>query len=66
MFENPNTIWIEILVLVAIISFIAAIIGTYIYKKKHHLPVGECACCHKSTKKLLKEYKSYCEKRESK
>ena len=56
MFENPNTIWIEILVLIAVIGFIAMMIGIYIYKKMHHLPVGECACCHKSKKQLLKEY----------
>ena len=56
MFENPNTIWIEILVLVAIVGFVATMIGIYIYKKAHHLPVGECACCHKNTKKMLKEY----------
>ena len=56
MFENPNTIWIEILVLVVVASFIATIIGIYIYKNTHHLPVGECACCHKNTKKMLEEY----------
>ena len=56
MFTNPNTIWIEVLVLVAIIGFIATIVGIYIYKKVHHLPTGECACCHKSTKKMLKQY----------
>ena len=60
MFTNPNTIWIEILVLAAVVIFIAAIIGIYAYKKAHHLPVGECACCHKSTKKMLKEYHKCC------
>ena len=60
MFTNPNTIWIEILVLAAVVIFIAAIIGIYAYKKSHHLPVGECACCHKSTKKMLKEYHKCC------
>ena len=60
MFQNPNTIWIEILVLIAIIGFIATIVGVHIYKKTHHLPTGECACCHKSTKKMLKEYHKCC------
>ena len=60
MFTNPNTIWIEILVLAAVVIFIAAMIGIYAYKKAHHLPVGECACCHKSTKKMLKEYHKCC------
>lgn len=56
MFTNPNTLWIEILVLVAVITFISAIIGFYIYKKAHHLPTGDCACCHKNKKQLLKDY----------
>ena len=60
MFENPNTVWIEILVLVGIVIFIGTIIGVYAYKKAHHLPTGECACCHKNTKKLLKEYHKCC------
>ena len=60
MFTNPNTIWIEILVLAAVVIFIAAMIGIYAYKKAHHLPVGECACCHKSPKKMLKEYHKCC------
>lgn len=60
MFTNPNTIWIEILVLAAVVIFIAAMIGIYAYKKAHHLPVGECACCHKSTKKMLEEYHKCC------
>ena len=56
MFENPSTIWIEILILVAAISFVALILGRFIYRRIHHLPTGECECCHKGTKKLLKEY----------
>ena len=56
MFQNPNTIWIEIIVLSLVALFISTIIGIYIYKKAHHLPTGECECCHKSKKQLLKEY----------
>ncbi len=63
MFTNPNTIWAEILVLSMAVAFVAIIVGVYIYKKVHHLPTGECACCHKNKKKLLKEYhKSYSDK----
>ena len=62
MFTNPNTIWIEILVLVAVLAFLGTVIGTYIYKKIHHLPTGDCACCHKSKSQLLKEYHKYCSK----
>ena len=60
MFQNPDTVWIEILVLVAVACFVGAMIAIYAYKKAHHLPMGECACCHKSTKKLLKEYHKCC------
>ena len=56
MFTNPSTMWFEILIIVLTIVFIAAVIGSYIYKKKHHLPTGECECCHKSKEQLLKEY----------
>ena len=60
MFQNSNTILIEILAIIGIIAFLGTILGIYIYKKVHHLPTGECACCHKSTKKMLKEYHEYC------
>lgn len=56
MFNNPDTLWIEILVVVATLIFLSAVIGVYIYKKVHHLPTGDCACCHKSKKQLLKDY----------
>ena len=59
MFTNPNTLWIEILVVIAVIAFLATLIGVYIYKKAHHLPTGDCACCHKSKEQLLKEYHKY-------
>ena len=59
MFEDPTTIWIEIVALVAIIGFLSTIFGVYLYKKAHHLPTGECACCHKNKKKMLKEYHRY-------
>ncbi len=56
MFNNPQTLWIEILAVVLIVLFLGFIIGRHIYKKVHHLPTGECECCHKSKKQLLKEY----------
>ena len=46
-----------------VIIFFGTIIGVYIYKKIYHLPTGECACCHKSTQKMLEQYhKMYSEK----
>ena len=56
MFNNSNTIWIEILVIALVTLFLGVVIGRYIYKRKNHLPTGECECCHKGTKKLLNEY----------
>ena len=56
MFTNPETIWIEALVLLAIVAFFAFLIARYAYKKAHHLPTGDCACCHKGKKPLLDEY----------
>ena len=56
MFQNPNTLWIEIIVLILVVLFVSFIVGIYVYRKTHHLPTGECACCHKSKKQLLKEY----------
>ena len=56
MFQNPDTIWIEILVIALTLAFLGIILGVYIYKKVHHLPTGECACCHKGTKQMLKDY----------
>ena len=61
MFNNPDTLWIEILVIALVIAFLGFIIGRYIYKRVHHLPTGECACCHKNSKQLLKEYHKCCE-----
>ena len=56
MFNNPQTLWIEILVISLVVIFLGVVIGRYIYKKIHNLPTGECAYCHKGTKQLLKEY----------
>ena len=56
MFNNPDTLWIEILVVVATLIFLSAVIGVYIYKRVHHLPTGDCAYCHKSKKQLLKKF----------
>jgi len=56
MFQNPDWIWLEILVLSAVVVFLGAMIGTYAYKRAHHIPTGDCAACHINTKRMLKEY----------
>ena len=49
-------LWLEILVIVALVAFFTALIATYIYKKIHHIPTGDCAYCHQNKKKILKQY----------
>lgn len=51
---------LEIIVISLVAIFFIFLISRYIYKKAKGLPTGECACCHKSTKKLLKEYHKCC------
>ena len=51
---------LEILVITIVIGFFAFLIGRYIYKKVKGLPTGECAYCHKGSKRLLKEYHKWC------
>ncbi len=31
------------------------LIGSYIYKKMHHLPTGECGCCKAKMQKAIKK-----------
>ena len=63
MFQNPNTLWIEILVVVLTLSFLLLLLGRYIYKKKKGLPTGECAYCANKGKGLVSQYhKCYCKK----
>ena len=57
MFENPNTIWLEVLVLVGAIALVVSVLARYIYKKIHHIPTGDCACHHINKKKILKQYR---------
>ena len=56
MFNNPETLWIEILVLFLVGLFLLGMLGIYIYKKAHNIPTGECACCQAKGKSLVKKY----------
>lgn len=47
---------IEIIVIVSSVIFVGLIVGIYIKKLIKGEPTGECACCHKGSKKLIKEY----------
>ena len=60
MFTNPATIWVEVLAIFVAVSIVGLIIESYVYKKIHHIPTGDCAYCHKSKEQLLKEYHKCC------
>ncbi len=57
MFQNPDTLLLEIIVVIAIVVFFAALIGIYIYKKAHNIPTGDCASCANKKNALLKAYR---------
>ena len=56
MFENPSTLWLEILVLVLVAVFLLGMLGIYVYKKSKGLPTGECSCCSYNKSNLVKKY----------
>ena len=56
MILDTTSFWVSFAVIAAVIIFFLSLIGTYIYKKIHNIPTGDCAECHKNTKRLLKEY----------
>lgn len=51
-----NETLLIVLVVISVLAFFGILIGNYLYRKSHHLPTGECAYCHKSAKKMLKQY----------
>ncbi len=50
-------LWLEILVIVGLVVFFTSLLASYIYKKIHHIPTGDCAYCHAKSKKMLKQYR---------
>ena len=58
MSEEAINILLIVITVVFSLSLISALLISYIYKRKHNLPVGECSNCHKSKSQLLKEYRS--------
>ncbi len=55
--SEAGIVAVQVVAITAVIIFFGVLIGIYIYKKIHHLPTGGCSDCHKSSKKLLKEYR---------
>ncbi len=40
----------EILIIIAAVAIVLGNILAYVYKRKHHIPTGECAACSKGKK----------------
>lgn len=63
MNEQALSILLAVICIVFSLGLIGFLIAQYIYRRTHDLPTGDCACCHKGSKKLLKEYhKAYSKK----
>lgn len=53
------SILLAVFVILFSLSLIGYLIGAYIYKRKHNLPTGDCAYCHKKKGQILKEYRKF-------
>ena len=60
MFQNSDTLWIEIIVVVLVVAFLLFLLGRHFYRKHKGLPTGECACCANKGKNLVKQYHKCC------
>ena len=54
--SETGALILEIVVISASLALVIGLLSRYIYRRIKGLPVGECECCHKGSKKLLKEY----------
>lgn len=57
MGEQGLSILLAILTVLFCLSLFGYLIGSYLYKKAHHLPNGDCAYCAKTKNRLLKDYR---------
>lgn len=56
--------WYEILIIIAVISFVIIIVGTKIYKMLNFDPNEKCACCDRKCNHFNKYYNNYKKKKE--
>ncbi len=56
---------IEIIVIVACVVIVVSVFGVRIYKKIHHMPVGECADCQANMKRMIKQMRKQRKKEEN-
>ncbi len=57
MILSIKNILLAVTVIVIVILFFGYLIGSYIYKVKHKLPVGDCAGCANKMKKAMEKAK---------
>ena len=50
-------VWLAIIVGLLVALYFAALIAVYVYKRKHHIPVGDCAYCAKKKDRLIRDYR---------
>ena len=55
--SETSALILQIFVISIVILFFSYLIGKHIYRKAKGLPTGDCAYCHKGTKRMLKEYR---------
>ena len=60
MSEQVVSILLIVFTVVFSLSLIGYLVGSYIYKRTHNLPTGDCGYCHKKKGQLLKEYRKFC------
>lgn len=46
---------IEVIVIVATLTFVLGYIGVYLYKRYHNIPTGDCSVCKKRMSKMVKK-----------
>ena len=56
MQEQVLSTLLAIICILFSLGLISFLVGSYVYKRKHNLPTGDCAACHINVKKILKEY----------
>ena len=57
MQEQALSTLLAVICILFSLGLIGYLVGSYVYKRKHNLPTGDCACCHINTKKILKQYR---------
>ena len=57
MSEETLSTLLAVLCILFSLGLISYLVGSYVYKRKHNLPTGDCACCQINAKKILKQYR---------